>query len=71
MKTRRTIGAIALILGIFLAACTADGTKGEIALRCAGVVLSATGAAVGRFDKMDDDDNGYSKQDDHNPYPEE
>lgn len=46
MKTLKIIGTTAVIAGIFLAGCTADGSKHEIALRLSGVVLMAIGAIV-------------------------
>lgn len=81
MKTRQTIGAIIAIVGLFIAVCTADGSSHELACRFIGIALFATGAVIGRFfDGMEDipepatesnDDSGYSKTDDHNPYPQE
>lgn len=46
MKTLKVIGTTAVIAGIFLAGCTADGSKHEIALRLAGVVTLGIGAII-------------------------
>lgn len=73
MKARNIIGTLLICGGLFLALCTADGSRGEITLRFAGIAGVAAGAAVGDFfdtDKKNEDDD-YSKHDDHNPYPEE
>ncbi len=56
MKTLKIIGTTAVIAGIFLAGCTADGSKHEIALRLSGVVLMAIGAIVLR--KLDQEKEG-------------
>ena len=81
MKTRKTIGAVLAIAGLFIAVCTMDGSSHELACRFFGIALFATGAFIGRyFDGMEDkpetategdDDNGFSKTDDHNPYQQE
>ena len=81
MKTRKTIGFVLAIAGLFIAVCTKDGSSHELACRFFGIALFATGAFIGRFfDGMEDkpepategdDDNGFSKTDDHNPYPQE
>lgn len=46
MKTRHIIGAVLLIIGMFLAIATADGSKNEVILRAAGVALIAAGATA-------------------------
>ena len=75
MKASKIIGGVAVIIGLFLAICTADGSVNEMASRCAGVALCVAGGFVGGYfarpDEEQQDDNGYSKADDHNPYPEE
>ncbi len=81
MKTRQTIGFVLAIAGLFIAVCTKDGSSHELACRSFGIALFVTGVFTGRFfDGMedtpepateDDDDSGFSKTDDHNPYPQE
>lgn len=44
MKARKCIGTAMVAIGLFLAVCTADGSKWEIGLRMAGVALFAIGA---------------------------
>lgn len=51
MKARSIIGAVILIVGFFLAVCTADESKHELVLRLVGVALSIAGVVVGRFYK--------------------
>lgn len=41
---RKRIGTAILCIGLFLAVCTADGSKWEIGLRLTGVALFAVGA---------------------------
>lgn len=55
MKTRHIIGAVVLIIGMFLAIATADGSKNEVILRAAGVALIAAGAFAGGFVKGTED----------------
>lgn len=56
MKDRHIIGAVVLILGMFLAIATADGSKNEVILRAAGVALIAAGAFAGGFVKGTEDE---------------
>ena len=44
MKARKCIGMAMVAIGLFLAVCTADGSKWEMGLRMAGVALFAIGA---------------------------
>ena len=48
-QTRQTIGIIIVAVGMFVAACTADGSKHEILLRLSGVVATAAGVVIGRL----------------------
>ena len=41
---KKRIGTAMLSIGLFLAVCTADGSKHEIGVRIAGVVIFAVGA---------------------------
>lgn len=41
---KKRIGTAMLSIGLFLAVCTADGSKWEIGLRLTGVALFAVGA---------------------------
>ena len=39
MKTRKTIGAVLAIVGLFIAVCTKDGSSHELACRFFGIAL--------------------------------
>lgn len=52
-QIRRTIGIIKVAVGMFLAVCTADGSKHEILLRLSGVAAMAAGVVVGRLWEYD------------------
>ena len=43
-KLKKGIGTAMICIGLFLAVCTADGSKHEIGLRLTGVALFAVGA---------------------------
>ena len=43
-STKKTIGAVMTIAGLFLAICTADNSSHEIAMRLGGVMMFAIGA---------------------------
>lgn len=45
-RLKKTIGTAVLCIGLFLAVCTADGSKYEIGLRLAGVASFAVGAGL-------------------------
>lgn len=45
-QLKKSIGTAMLCIGLFLAICTADGSKCEIGLRLAGVALFAIGAGL-------------------------
>lgn len=49
MKARKAIGAATLIIGVFVAVCTADGSAHELAMRLAGVAMMVIGGIVGGF----------------------
>ena len=61
---KKTIGAIVAVIGMSVAVMTADGSRHEVLLRCAGVAMLAAGAFVGGYLTASDDD----KED---PYIEE
>ena len=70
------IGGTIFFIGIFIAVCTVDNSENEMLMRCVGVALAVIGSIITKFEpsKSDDDteaESGYSKTDDHNPYPEE
>lgn len=46
MKARKCIGTTMAAIGLFLAVCTADGSKWEMGLRMAGVAMFAIGAGL-------------------------
>ena len=49
MKARTIIGAALLIMGLFLAICTMDGSQHELAARFTGVAMVLIGAITGDF----------------------
>ena len=55
---KKTIGAIVAVIGMAVAVMTADGSRHEVLLRCAGVALLAAGAFVGGYfaDANEDED---------------
>jgi len=76
MKTRRLLGGLIEVVGIGIVLMVADGSNHEIAARLFGVVLMFVGLIVGKLwedtdKKPNQSQEGYSKSDDHNPYPEE
>lgn len=48
-QIRQTIGIIIVAVGMFVAVCTADGSKHEILLRLSGVAAMAAGVIIGRL----------------------
>ena len=52
-QIRQTIGIIIVAVGMFVAVCTADGSKHEILLRLSGVVATAAGVVIGRLWKYE------------------
>ena len=69
------IGGMIFFIGIFIAVCTVDNSENEMLMRIVGVALAVIGSIITKYEpsKSDEDeqDCGYSKTDDHNPYPEE
>ncbi len=63
MRARRTVGAAILIMGLFLAVCTRDGSSHELAARFTGVAMTAAGAGIGGyFQKKTQRDNHLNSQ---------
>lgn len=52
-QIRQTIGIIIYVVGMFVAVCTADGSKHEILLRLFGVAAMAFGVIFGRLWKYE------------------
>lgn len=76
MKTRRLVGGLIEVVGIGIVLMVTDGSNYEIAARLFGLVLMFVGLIVGKLwedtdKKPNQSQEGYSKSDDHNPYPEE
>lgn len=83
MKKREFFGGLIMCIGI-ITMCfggnpnSPDACFYEVAARLFSLALFVGGAWLGdMFDKgdpkvkVDNDNEGYDKQDDHNPYPEE
>ena len=79
---KKRIGTAMLGIGLFLAVCTADGSKCEMGLRLAGVVMFAIGAYLAEAydwqNAVADARQGETKEEarlarreEHEPYPEE
>lgn len=49
MKARNIIGAVCMIVGLFVAICTVDGSNHELAMRAGGIALVIAGGCVGDF----------------------
>ena len=49
MKTRKILGGVAAITGLFVAVCYCDGAPFELVIRMAGIALFAIGAAFGGY----------------------
>lgn len=49
----QTIGIIIVAVGMFVAVCTADGSKHEILLRLSGVAAMVVGVIIGRLWKYE------------------
>ena len=71
-KTKKTIGAVMTIAGLFLAICTADNSAHEIALRFGGVMMFAIGAYLAEaYDFQQKRNEETERKVDHDPYPDE
>lgn len=83
MKKKEFLGGLIMCIGIMIMCFGSNPNRPdayiyEVAARLFGLALLAGGAWLGdMFDKGDSkvkvakDNEGYDKQDDHNPYPEE
>ena len=54
MNARRIAGALLIIVGLFMAVCTDDGSAHEIALRLVGVASAFVGVLVGGFARREE-----------------
>ena len=54
MNARRIAGALLIIVGLFMAVCTADGSTHEIALRFIGVASAFAGVLVGGYARREE-----------------
>ena len=54
MNARRIAGALLIIVGLFMAVCTADGSAHEIALRLIGVASAFAGVIIGGYARREE-----------------
>lgn len=54
MNARRITGALLIIVGFFMAICTADGSAHEIALRLIGAATAFAGVIIGGYARREE-----------------
>ena len=65
-KNGLNIWSLVAVLGLFLAICTMNESRGEIGLRAAGVVCFAIGAYLGGWMRHDSEVNDLNESNDLN-----